>query len=117
MDRSQKTIWADRAAVVACASAAFFASLALRFGVRFRDQEPVAGYRRFGGDAFRSWDENPAALADIPQPLPQRCRVLYLGGYLVMPKVQQEELASVFAAVLDAEDYLRRRLDRCECGR
>ena len=46
-------------------SAAFFASLALRFGVRFRDQEPVAGYRRFGGDAFRSWDENPAALADI----------------------------------------------------
>jgi sugar/nucleoside kinase (ribokinase family) len=26
------------------------------------------------------------------------CRVLYLGGYLVMPQVEQDELASVFAA-------------------
>src|SRR5262249_45029555 len=31
-------------------------------------------------------------------PLPKHCRVLYLGGYLVMPQVRQDELASVFAA-------------------
>src|SRR5262249_40622700 len=36
--------------------------------------------------------------ADIPRPLPKHCRVLYLGGYLVMPQVRQDELASVFAA-------------------
>ena len=45
--------------------AAFFESLSLRFGVRFRDQEALPGFRRFGGDAFMDWDENPAALPDI----------------------------------------------------
>jgi hypothetical protein len=46
-------------------SAAFFQSLSLRFGIRFRDEEPVAGFQPFGGDAFRAWDENPGALPDI----------------------------------------------------
>ncbi len=45
---------------------AFFGSLALRFGTRYRDQlPPVAGFapvRWVGNDA---WDENPAALPDI----------------------------------------------------
>ena len=45
---------------------ALFASLALRFGIRYRDQlPPVAGFapvRTVGNDA---WDENPAALPDI----------------------------------------------------
>ncbi|HEY4230551.1 MAG TPA: hypothetical protein VGO79_10285, partial [Thermoanaerobaculia bacterium] len=45
---------------------ALFGSLALRFGVRYRDQlPPVAGFapvRTVGNDA---WDENPAALPDI----------------------------------------------------
>jgi sugar/nucleoside kinase (ribokinase family) len=36
--------------------------------------------------------------ADIPQERVERCRVLYLGGYLVMPNVHPEELAPVFAA-------------------
>ncbi len=40
-------------------------ALSLRFGVRFRDQEPLAGFRKFGGDAFMDWDENPGALPDI----------------------------------------------------
>ncbi|HTR04800.1 MAG TPA: hypothetical protein VMN82_16550 [Thermoanaerobaculia bacterium] len=43
----------------------FFSSLALRFGMRFRDQEPLAGFRPFGRDALRSWDENPSALPDV----------------------------------------------------
>jgi sugar/nucleoside kinase (ribokinase family) len=32
----------------------------------------------------------------------QRCRVLYLGGYLLMPNVRQDELAAVFAAARKA---------------
>jgi hypothetical protein len=46
-------------------SAPFFASLSLRYGVRFRDQDPIAGFRPFGGDAFRIWDENPDAKPEI----------------------------------------------------
>ncbi|MEP6995794.1 MAG: hypothetical protein ABI968_14825, partial [Acidobacteriota bacterium] len=46
-------------------SSAFFESLGLRYGIRFRDQEPVAGFRPFGGDTFRRWDENPRALPHI----------------------------------------------------
>jgi hypothetical protein len=43
----------------------FFSTLSLRFAIRFNDQTPLAGFRRFGGDAFRSWDENPGALPDL----------------------------------------------------
>jgi hypothetical protein len=46
-------------------SASFFESLSLRYGVRFRDQEPLAGFRPFGGDALRSFDESPSALPPI----------------------------------------------------
>jgi len=42
-------------------SAPFFSALALRYGSRYRDQDPIAGFRPFGGDAFRVWDENPDA--------------------------------------------------------
>ena len=45
--------------------AALFESLSLRFGVRFRDQEPLPGFQRFGGDALTDWDESPGALPDI----------------------------------------------------
>lgn len=64
------------------------------------------------------------AAADIPLPLLEQCRVLYVGGYLVMPRLVQEELVPIFAAarargiktVLDVVcpgpgDYLR-HLDR-----
>ena len=57
-----------RLAVVAASqtdSGPFFSTLSMRFAIRFRDQQPIAGFRRFGGDAFRSWDENPGALPDI----------------------------------------------------
>jgi sugar/nucleoside kinase (ribokinase family) len=40
--------------------------------------------------------------ADIPLERVQRCRVLYLGGYLLMPQVHQDELAGVFAAARQA---------------
>jgi sugar/nucleoside kinase (ribokinase family) len=36
--------------------------------------------------------------ADIPADRAKRCKVLYLGGYLIMDRVTQEELAPVFAA-------------------
>ncbi len=39
-----------------------FAGLGLRFGVRFRDQPPLPGFRRFGGDLLQDWDVNPEAL-------------------------------------------------------
>jgi sugar/nucleoside kinase (ribokinase family) len=35
--------------------------------------------------------------ADIPRDMLARCKVLYLGGYLVMPGLEQEKLAEVFA--------------------
>lgn len=43
----------------------FFASLALRWGVRFRDQPPLSGFRRVGGDHLQDWDENASALPAI----------------------------------------------------
>lgn len=45
--------------------APLFATLALRWGIRFRDQEPLAGYRRFGGDLVQSWDECALALPAV----------------------------------------------------
>src|SRR5438105_13219755 len=39
---------------------------------------------------------------DIPLDRVQQCRVLYLGGYLLMPNVRQDELATVFAAARTA---------------
>jgi hypothetical protein len=46
-------------------SAAFFESLSLRWAFRFRDQDPIAGFHPFGGDALRLWDENRNALPPI----------------------------------------------------
>jgi hypothetical protein len=46
-------------------SADFFGALALRWGMRFRDQPALAGFRRFGGDTLQDWDENASALPDI----------------------------------------------------
>ena len=40
--------------------------------------------------------------ADIPLERVQQCRVLYLGGYLLMSKLCQEELVPVFAAARKA---------------
>ncbi len=43
----------------------FFESLALRWGTRYRDQVPLPGYARVGGNRIDAWDENPNALPDI----------------------------------------------------
>jgi sugar/nucleoside kinase (ribokinase family) len=40
--------------------------------------------------------------ADIPLERVQHCRVLYLGGYLLMPNIRQDALAAVFAAARQA---------------
>jgi hypothetical protein len=43
----------------------FFGSVALRWGIRFRDQTPLSGYRRIGGDWLQDWDELEEALPEI----------------------------------------------------
>jgi sugar/nucleoside kinase (ribokinase family) len=40
--------------------------------------------------------------ADIPADRLARCRLLYLGGYLIMPAIMQDELVPVFAAARGA---------------
>jgi hypothetical protein len=44
---------------------ALFASASLRHAVRYRDQAPLPGFTRFGGDALQDWDENPSGLPDV----------------------------------------------------
>ncbi|MFN2386307.1 MAG: hypothetical protein ABR576_08485 [Thermoanaerobaculia bacterium] len=46
-------------------AAPFFGALALRFAVRFRDQPPLPGYQRMGGDALQDWDEHSGAFPDL----------------------------------------------------
>lgn len=46
-------------------SSAFFGNLSLRFGVRYRGQPPLPGYRRFGGDLLQEFDEHEASYPDI----------------------------------------------------
>jgi sugar/nucleoside kinase (ribokinase family) len=56
----------------------------------------VAGQdRRFIHSFGANADFSPA---DVPLDLVARCRVLYLGGYFVMPNVRQKELVPVFEA-------------------
>jgi hypothetical protein len=69
-------------------SNAFLGSLALRFGIRYRDQSPLDGYRRVGGDRLQSWDEYSAALPDIR--LIERWRETP-GGMTVLNEIGQLE--------------------------
>lgn len=46
-------------------SAAFFGSFSLRFGIRYRGQPSLSGYRRFGGDVRQDWDVLDLAEPDI----------------------------------------------------
>jgi hypothetical protein len=43
----------------------FFGSFSLKYGIRFRDQKALPGYRPFGGDHLEYWDELPTALPHI----------------------------------------------------
>lgn len=45
--------------------ALLFATLSLRWSIRYRDEPAVPGYVRVGGDRVQEWDENAAALPDI----------------------------------------------------
>jgi hypothetical protein len=45
--------------------ASFYGSLALRFGLRYRDQRPAAGFEPVRQLGFDSWDENRHALPDV----------------------------------------------------
>jgi hypothetical protein len=46
-------------------SQAFFGALALKWGVRLRDQEPLAGYHRIRSDGLVNWDEHEAPFPDV----------------------------------------------------
>jgi hypothetical protein len=46
-------------------SQAFFGALALKWSVRLRDQEPLPGYHRVGGNAMAQWDEHERAYPGI----------------------------------------------------
>jgi hypothetical protein len=43
----------------------YFGAASLKWGIRFRDQAPLPGYHRIGGDRLQDWDENDSALPDI----------------------------------------------------
>jgi hypothetical protein len=46
-----------------------FGAIALRWGIRYRDQRPVSvRFRRIGGDGLQDWDENQERFADIRVP-------------------------------------------------
>ena len=66
---------------------AFFGNLSLRWGIRMNTQEPVAAYRRIGGDRLQDWDEQTPSQPDIrlatawreePGPLPALQRITSL---------------------------------------
>jgi len=44
---------------------AFFGTVALKWGIRFRDQTPVPGFHPVGGDGLQVWDEHVRAFPDI----------------------------------------------------
>jgi hypothetical protein len=46
-------------------SSPFFGGLGLRWGVRYRVQDPVPGFKPFGGDALRFWDEHEKPYPDV----------------------------------------------------
>ena len=84
-------------------SAPFFASLSLRYGFRYRDQDPVAGFRPFGGDTFRFWDENPEAQPEIrllenwreePGPIPALAALPRLSAKEVVIETQRSAAGS-----------------------
>jgi hypothetical protein len=71
---------------------ALFASVSLRFGIRYRDQDVMTGYAPFGGDGLQSWDENRLAAPDIR--LLERWREVpdALAALAAMPKMEPGDL-------------------------
>ena len=46
-------------------SAKLFASVSLKYGIRFKDQKAIPGFRPFGEDDYQYWDEHKDALPHI----------------------------------------------------
>ncbi len=44
---------------------AFYGALSLRWAIRFRDQQGLAGFHRVGGDALMDWDEHERPYPEI----------------------------------------------------
>ena len=65
LSRLQSLRRLSQAAVGFRDSQPFFGALALRWGIRFRDQQPLPGYHRVRGDAMMDWDEHENAFPDI----------------------------------------------------
>ncbi len=93
-------------------SAPFFASLSLRYGFRYRDQDPVAGFRPFGGDTFRFWDENPEALPEIrlleswreePGPVPALAALPRLSAREVVIETERSAAGSARPGRMEAD--------------
>ncbi len=74
-------------------SQAFFGALALRWEVRLRDQEPLPGYRRVGGNAMSEWDEHERAYPDIRLATSWREETGALGALAAMPQLAPGEIA------------------------
>jgi hypothetical protein len=74
-------------------SQAFFGALALRWEVRLRDQEPLPGYHRVGGDAVAEWDEHERAFPDIRLATAWREETGAVGALKAMTQLDPGEIA------------------------
>jgi len=80
------------AAATLPSAGAFFGSFALRFGIRYRDQDAMTGYAAFGGDGLQSWDENRLAAPDIRLLERWREEPDALAALAAMPKMEPGDL-------------------------
>jgi hypothetical protein len=69
-----------------------FGSLALRWAIRFRDQNPLPGYRPFGGDLLQVWDELPSALPAIRLVEAWREETSALDAINTMPRLSDSQI-------------------------
>lgn len=73
-------------------SPAFFRTLALRWEIRFRDQDPLSGYHRVGGDALMDWDEQERVYPDMRLLESWREEPQALAALSVLPKLAEGEV-------------------------
>jgi hypothetical protein len=74
-------------------SQAFFGALALRWAVRLRDQEPLPGYHRVGGNAMEEWDEHERAYPGIRLVTSWREETGALGALAAITQLAPGEIA------------------------
>jgi hypothetical protein len=74
-------------------SQAFFGALALKWAVRLRDQEPLPGYHRVGGNAMAEWDEHERAYPGIRLVTSWREETGALGALAAMTQLAPGEIA------------------------